>query len=47
MPKVLLSCPAVDLDIVDNLGRGLNEMVSILGNVLKALSQENIFQDQL
>merc|ERR1719495_316733 len=25
--EVLLSCPAVDLDIVDNLGQGLNEMV--------------------
>ena len=28
MIKVLLSCPTVDLDIVDNLGRGLKEMVS-------------------
>ena len=26
--KVLLSCPTVDLDITDNLGRGLSEMVS-------------------
>ena len=42
MSKVLLSCPTVDLDIVDNLGRGLNEMVSILGNVLKALSQDQL-----
>ena len=28
--KVLLSCPTVDLDIVDNLGRGLKEMVVTL-----------------
>ena len=28
MIKVLLSCPTVDLDTVDNLGRGLKEMVA-------------------